>query len=103
VFEKIGAIPMYVKDKYGADGKRARFSYQIFNNIVFSVYSVLIFLVYEVTCISYFPRLPRNFTLTLFVRRVTNIGSSDSFALKRMLRYIRRVALNINTTYKLTS
>lgn len=45
-FEKIGAIPVYLKDKNGADGKRARLSYQRFNNVVFSIYSVGIFCVY---------------------------------------------------------
>ena len=44
--EKVKAVPIYCKNKDGTDGLRARLSYQRFNNIVFSVYALVIYLTY---------------------------------------------------------
>ena len=40
---KVKAIPIYLKNKDGTDGTRARMSYQRFNNFVFAAYCIIIY------------------------------------------------------------
>ncbi len=72
-FEKIGAIPVYLKDKNGADGKRASLSYQRFNNLVFSMYSIGICCVYVVRTMILFIYL-----LTIFRKLLRFIFYADN-------------------------
>jgi hypothetical protein len=41
--ETVKAIPIYLKNGDGTDGKRARLSYQKFNNVVFGLYCILLY------------------------------------------------------------
>ena len=49
--EKVKALPIYLKNKDGTDGLRARLTYQRFNNIVFTFYSLLIYGTYCVVLV----------------------------------------------------
>jgi hypothetical protein len=47
--ERVNALPIYLKNKDGTDGRRARFSYQQYTTFVFLTYCFSIFAVFLVS------------------------------------------------------